>query len=421
MALLYNIFNSSLFKASGIYTITSIINSAIPFLLLPILTRYLSPEDYGIVSMFGVLTSIIGVFTGLSVHGAINRVYFEKSINFKEYVANCIIILFFSSLITFIAVFIFLDYIAKISGIPKNWVLIGVMLSFFQFVILVNLVIYQAQLKPKEYSIIQLSQTLINVILSLCFVIILAMRWEGRLLGQLIATMFVGFICFFILFNKWTEWKINTNYILNALKFGIPLIPHTIGGMLMAVSNRFIINNILGIEATGIFTVGLQIGMIIGLFADAFNRAYAPWLFGKLNQNNDLIKLKIVKFTYIYFVLIILFAIILGLTAPLFIKFLVGKDFRQSADVILWIALGNAFNGMYYMVTNYIFYVYKTQLLTWVTFVSGIINMPLTILLTKQNGIVGASQSYALTLLLFFILTWILSAKVYKMPWGLKL
>ncbi|WP_369412260.1 oligosaccharide flippase family protein [Geotalea toluenoxydans] len=62
------ILSSSLFRASGIYTISAVINSSIPFLMMPILTRFLTPTDYGIVSMFTVLVGIVSPFVGLNIH-----------------------------------------------------------------------------------------------------------------------------------------------------------------------------------------------------------------------------------------------------------------------------------------------------------------------------------------------------------------
>lgn len=420
MDLVYKIIRSSLFKASGIYTLTSILNSAIPFFLMPVLTRYLTPEDYGIVAMFTVLMSIVGVFTGLSVHGAINRVYFEKDVNFKEYVANCLFILIGSSLLTFIIVFIFLKYISKFSGIPSNWVLISVICSFFQFITLSNLVIYQAKMQAKYYSLIQIGQTILNFGLSVLLVVVLKMNWQGRLIANFLAVLLFGVLSFIILSKNYVEWKFNKDYIIHALKFGIPLIPHTIGGLLIATSSRFIITNMLGLREAGLYTAGFQIAMIIGIFADAFNRAYAPWLFDKLNSNDSIIKLKIVKFTYLYFMSIVIFALLLGFMAPILVNFFLGKEYYASKDVIMWISLGNAFNGMYYMVTNYIFYVYKTHILTWITFINGLLNVLLTISLVKYNGIEGAGQSYAIIMLFFFLLTWITSTKLYRMPWGLR-
>ena len=420
MQILKTIFSSSLFKASGAYTIFSIVNLAIPLFLLPLLTRYLSPADYGIVAMFSLLISIIGVFTGLSVHGAINRVYFEKGIDFKQYVANCIYILFLSTLIVFVIVYLFRNNISILSSVPSDWILIAVIVSFFQFLILSHLAIYQARLKAKEYGLIQIGQAGLNAILTIIFVVLIGMKWEGRLLAQLLAVVVVGIISFILISQHWAKWKSNWYYIFHSLKFGLPLIPHTIGGMLMVITSRFIINHLLGVKEVGIYTAGLQIGMVIGLLADAFNQAWVPWLFGKLNEDKYEIKLKIVKFTYAYFIVILLLALFLGFFAPFIVKTMFGKDFYSAKDVILWIALGYAFNGMYYMVANYIFYIYKTYILTWITLFCGSLNIPITYYMVKLNGVVGAAQSYAIVLLLSFVLTWFLSQKVYSMPWLLN-
>jgi O-antigen/teichoic acid export membrane protein len=413
-------FQSSLFKASGAYTLFSFFNSSISFLMLPILTRYLTPEDYGIVAMFSLLLSIVGVFTGLSVYGAIHRVYFEKEINFKEYVANCMYILIFSSAIVFVVSFVFLDYIAILTNVPKEWILVAIVISFFQFVTLSNLAIYQAQLKSKQYGFIQIGQGFLNAFLTIIFVAFLTMKWDGRLLSQFLATVVFGVFSYITIYNYYSFWKFNKQYVIHALRFGLPLIPHTIGGMFMLITDRLMINNLIGIREVGIYTAGLQIGMIIELLASSFNKAWGPWLFNRLNENKFEVKLKIVKFTYIYFVGMILLSIILGLSSLPIVKLFLGKSFYEAKDVIFWIALGGAFSGMYYMVVNYIFYSYKTHILALITFLSGILNIPATYFFIKINGYVGASQAYAIINFITFIWTWILSQKVYKMPWRLN-
>ncbi|MFN4219607.1 MAG: oligosaccharide flippase family protein [bacterium] len=416
MDLVYRVLNSSLFRASGVYVIGSFLNVSIPFLLLPILTRYLSPVDYGIISMFSLLLSVFGIFIGLSVHGAINRAYFEKEINFKEYVFNCILILVGSSILTLLISLLFLEFISKVTSVPKNWIPFAVVISFFQFIVSSTLSIYQARMIAKKYAIIQFSQVLINVILSIVFVVLIGWKWEGRILGIAISIVFTGLISIYILKN-WIELKFNINYIKHSLKFGIPLIPHSLGGIFMALTDRFIITNLLGIKETGIYTVGLQLGSIVILLADAFNKAYAPWLFKKLEQNDDSIKVKIVKFTYLYFILITIFALLTGYSGPYVTNFLIGKEFFDSAPVILWIALGGAFKGMYYMVINYIFYTHKTHILAWISFSGGMMNIPLTYFFVKRFGIEGAAFSYCMISFIIFVFTWIFSSQVYKMPW----
>ncbi len=410
--------HNSLFKSSFIYTFSSILNSAIPFLLLPILTRYLTPEDYGIVAMFNVVVSIVGTFTGLSVNGAIQREYYNKeNINFKVYVGNTMIILFASTLLTLLFSLLFEKIYIKYIPFDSLWMSLIVIMSSFQFLTLSNLALYQAQRKAFQYGLIQISQTLINVLLSILFVVMFHLNWQGRILGQLIAVLIVGLYSLYFLIKNWVDWEINIDYIKEALKFSIPLIPHTLGGMLIATADRFLITNLLGLEQTGIYMVGFQLGMVIGLLADSFNRAYVPWLFEKLNQNDTGIKYKIVKFTYLYFVGILLLACTVSIVFYISIDFIVGGKFIESRKIIFWIALGNAFNGMYYMVTNYMFYVYKTQYLMIITFITGVINIGLTYIFIKLFGVIGAAQAYMLSFLFIFIFTWIVSAKVYKMPW----
>ena len=412
-----SIFNNSLAKGSLVYTISSVINAAIPFFLLPILTRVLTPEDYGIVSIYTMLVSIYNIFMGLNLHGAINREYFNKDINFKVYVFNCIFVTSVAFSIISLISFIFSSQISNITKFPSQYIWNVIITSLFMQFLLLLLSIYQAQKKAIKYSIFQIVQTVINFTLSIILVVLLKQGWQGRLWANLIAYIIFGVVALIVLFLYYSKFKISINYILKSLKFGAPLLPHSLGGMLIAMWSRFVIANSLGLTETGLFTAAFQIASILTIIEDSFNRAYAPWLYEKLNLNNEQIKLKIVKFTYLYFASVFIFALFLGISSPYIVKILLGKDFTESAPIIIWIALGTAFNGMYYMVTNYIFYTYKTHILANITIFCGILNIPLTVFLTRINGTIGAGQSYAIIQFLFFILTWILSSMVYKMPW----
>lgn len=72
-----DIVNHKLFRNSFVYTGSNIIRNAIPFLLLPVLTHYLTPTDYGVVATFEVLLAIAIVFVSLSMHGAVAVNFFQ--------------------------------------------------------------------------------------------------------------------------------------------------------------------------------------------------------------------------------------------------------------------------------------------------------------------------------------------------------
>jgi O-antigen/teichoic acid export membrane protein len=388
--------------------------------MLPILTRFLTPLEYGIVAMFQVLVGIVGIFSGLATHGAISRQYYEReTINISKYITNCFYIWIVSSLFIGLVFYLFSEWISHFTDFPAEWLWAVLVVSAGQFIVSVVLILWQVQIKPIPYGTFQILLTLINVGLSLWFIVGFGMGWQGRVDGQVLAYLIFASLGLFILWkNGWlNKWTYESDYVKHALGFSLPLLPHSLGMWAIVMTDRILITNMVGVADTGVYVVGTQIGMIIGLLQHSFNQAWVPWLFSQLKKEDETIKLKIVKITYLYDILIFIAAILLVWISPWLLDFFVGNDFSGANDYVLWIALGYAFNGMYKMVTNYIFYAQKTAYLAAMTFLTAIVNIGLSYLLIRINGTVGAAQGTMLAFLLSFILTWIIANKTYKMPW----
>lgn len=404
---------------AAVYIGANILNAAIPFLLLPVLTRVLSPADYGTVAMFGIVVSILSAFTGVSVHGVVAVRYFQlNAANHRRYVGACLAILVASTMVVLTAVALLHRWLVALTGVPLDWWIIAVLVSAAQVVVSIRLSLWQVQRKAMKYGGFQISQSVGNAGLTLLFVLAFGWSWEGRVGAMSIATGCAALAAIALLMiNQEFTARFDRTHIRDALKFGVPLIPHTLGGFLMTAVDRFMITNMLDIGQAGIYMVGMQIGMVLGLLTDSFNRAYAPWLMEKL-QGNDLdVDKKIVKGTYFYFFCVMLLAIGIGNLAPSLFSLLVGEKFRAAADVTVYIALGYAFGGMYYMVTNYVFYYGSTARLALITLGSGILNIIFNYYLIKANGYVGAAQAFMLAQAFSFLGTWYLAATARKMPW----
>lgn len=408
----------TLVRSMATYASANIVNSAIPFLLLPVLTRVLSPAEYGAVAMFTTLMTVLSAFTGLSLHGAVSVRYFSKDTDHPRFVGTCLAVLGVSTFVVLLIVWLFSAPLSNSINLPLPWLLAAVLGSAIQAIINIRLVVWQVKGEAVRYSFFQVSQTLLNLSLSLCLILAFGMGWEGRGVGMVVAISIFGALAIFSLqFSGRIIWNPDRDYIKAALRFGIPLIPHSLGAMMMSMSDRFIIMYLLGATATGNYAVGAQVGMLVGILADAFGKAFAPHLYGGLKDADDSARLKIARQCLVAFLFFLLLAVIYVMVLPYVYQLLVSEAYGASLEVAQIIGFGNAFMGMYYVVSGFIFFSEKTGILSRLTISIGLLNIGLTFFLVDYMGVLGAAWSYTATQFLFFLGAWYIANRVYPMPW----
>ena len=280
-----------MFKSTVIYTLSSILSAVFPFLLLPILTRLLSPEEYGQIAMFIIFTSALGALIGLSVHGAANRRFFDEDVSHIElarFNGNCVYILLVSTAFS-VLILSFIDTVlADFLGIPIVWIYLGVISVFFSFVLNIRLGQWQIREKAKQVGFTQVTNSLLACLFSLLLIVLLNFGAEGRIYGITLTSVIVGILSYYTLrSDELILFEFNIRDFTDALAFGVPLIPHVLGGFLLLSVDRLVINKELGLEMTGIYMVAVSLGSVLNLVFNGVNKAYSPWLFGQLKRNNN--------------------------------------------------------------------------------------------------------------------------------------
>jgi len=418
---LLTLLKGPLFAQAGVYMVVGFVGPLLGFLFMPLFTRVLSPEDYGLASMFSVLCGILASFVGINTHGAVARKYIEKeSVDFPLYLSNCIFILFISSVIASFFIWFFHNQIAIYTHFPASWLWLVVLFAVGQHLIRLLQTLFQMQQKPFRYATVSLLATVSSVLLSLFLVVGLGMDWRGRIVSKAIPIVFLSFgVILFFLKTGYLKFKLNKKYIKHALNFGVPLIPHALGMYLISMTDRLLIVNMVGLKDLGIYSVGAQVGMIVGMCQSGFSQAWLPVFYKKLKQNSVTTNRKVVKFIYLYDTILLLGALGFGLLCiPLF-KYVLGDRFSGAGIYVVWIMVGYAFNGMYKMSGGFLFYAEKTKYLPFITAFTAIVNVIFSYWLIKMNGSIGAAQGTMLAYLISFILTASIAGKVYKMPWKL--
>jgi O-antigen/teichoic acid export membrane protein len=411
---------AGLFTGSSLYLISNIANAMVPFLLLPLLTRYLAPEEYGLVSIFQALTTGLLAFVGLNTVGAAVRHYYDvdSKAQLASYVGGCFKILAISALAVLGVMLVLRKPAVDLAGLPSEWLLLSVLASAGLFAVNMRLGLWQVQGKALAFGSLQVSLGVLNAAITLILVIPFGLGAEGRMAAILLAPLLLGCISIVLLRNDGLlDLRRSGPEMKEALAFGVPLAPHVLGLFLLSAGDRFVINSILGAESVGIYMVAMQISLGIGLVFDAFNKAFVPWLFARLKKDEQALRQQIVAITYSCFGGAFLLAGGLVFAGPILVYLLAGKDYHSALDYLGILAFGQAFHGLYLMVTNYAFYARKTGLLSLVTMLSGVLGIVLLWLVVPVWGLQGAAMAYLATMATRFLLTWGLAQYCHPMPW----
>jgi len=412
-----------LLKDFLLYGMSIFLTSGISFFLLPILTKFLSPKDYGIVSLFQSFFNISLILIGLGMENYVKLIYFKEPQFFKENLVNVLSIAYLNSVsLIFLGIIMNATPVmnSMLPDFPHFLFLVAFFSGFCGFLGSLYLTIQQIKRQTIMYIKFQMSQFIINVFLSL-FLVYIGLKWIGRISGIVSSYLLTGFWVLFWIYRR-ENIKIKGTFLFfkntrRILRFSLPTILHSLGSWMITNVDKLFINKMIGIEEVGIYSVGYKIGMVIGILAAAFNRAWVPYFFSKLSLKDRSCYVRIVKITYIYFVIILLASLVWTLFSRILINVVLGTKYRDAQNYVLWISLAYALNGMYFMVVNYIFFAEKTIYLSFIIPSSALLNVVLDYFFIKYFGAVGAAIATTITYAVIFLVTWVLSNKVYKMPW----
>jgi O-antigen/teichoic acid export membrane protein len=375
--------------------------------------------------MFQVLYVGITALLSLSIVKASSRKYYDMETfdtkgasNLIVYNSNCISLVTILFLMFYGFAYFLKGQISTAIGIPSTWVLMAVLVAYFNILAQFRLSQWQVRLKALNYGAFQFCIGLVNLSVSIVLVVFLSMNSEGRVLGILYTGMLSGIFALFFL-NKDDVIRfgsmLNFNYVKEIVTFGLPLLPHAVGFYLLSFSDRFIINEQLGVKDTGIYLAALQLSMVLHVLFSSFDKAFLPWLFAKLKANRELTE--VVKITYLLMIGFLIIAWITFYLSPFLVLFILGAKYLPAANFIGYLFLGQVFYGMYLLVANYIFYAKKNAWISTLTITSGIFHVSLTYLFVNLYGLVGVGYAFTLSKAMQFIGAWFLAIKSYPMPW----
>lgn len=415
--------NSSLVRDTFLYTLTDAFGKAIGFIILPFLSYYLSPDDLGLATNFSVLTSITVLLAGNAMVNALPYFYYEQnSAQRKSFISNLLILCFVICLILLLTLFLLQGAAINYLKLDFKVILLAIPVTFAQLIQNANLVLCRLEEKPKLFAIYQISYIVLHVGLMVFLVIVLKLGGYGRIYADIIAFVVMALFHLYRLIKAgYIEVKINYGYIKDLLKFGLPLLPHSLSFWLKGGADKIIITNFCGLYQNGLYSMALTMNSIYNLVSNALMNAYVPSLQKRLSsvkeENLENEKRSVIKQNYLIVAVFSAIAVLAVGAAWFILNYLVESKYQESFKFVPLLILGQWIYCIYNLSIQYVYKQKKTLILGIITFTGSVIQVGLTWLFVKLFGVIGVAYSAVIGSLLISLGVFVYSNKVYPMPW----
>ncbi len=409
-------------KHSSIYGIGSVVGQVVGFLLLPLYTHYLSPADYGVLSLINITVSMIGIVVGMNVSSAMSRFYFDNTEDKKrKLVVSTIYVL------SFLLVGIFLSSLILLTTPLSNLVfntdeysshfLVALIGLAAGIIVDIGLVYLRIKTLSFRFINITIARLLINVGLNIYFIVYLETGLIGIFYSALIEKVFFVFIITIPILVK-TKLYFSFHLAKDMVNYSFPLIFSNILRVFINESDKYFINYFFSPIETGLYSISQKISTSVHiLITSPFIQTYNPRRF-------EIMKTANAKETYAqvltYYLLAIgTFGLLLSLFSQELIVLMTTEEFYSAKLFIPLLVLSMIIFGMRYHFQIGILIKKKTKYLLYINFFAGIINLLLNFVMISRFGIWGAVLSINVSYGITTVLNYIVSQKLYRINFDL--
>jgi O-antigen/teichoic acid export membrane protein len=408
---------ASILRASGVYVAATSASAAVGFLLLPILTRVLTPEDFGVLGLlaatFGILSAVVGLNPTLMVTARFAILSPER---IRELISASVPITLATAVVAWITL-LFVGRVWSDFRLP-NWAFL--MLAAMAMVGVyrnVGMTLLQMRHRPKEYAALEIGGAGLGGLLALLLVVGFGLDWRGKFFADAASVIVLGAgLSVYLIRHDFLKLRIPARALRELVVYSAPLTAHALSFWAINAQDRYFVAGMVGVGAVGIYSVAYSFGNILNLVHAGVMRGFAPHFYerARLGEHE---RREIVRFTYGYVLVSILGWVVFVAATWLLVPAYLGPAFGASVSLIPWVALGYTFNAVRNVMTGYLYIAERTGLIGGLTGSAAVLNAGLNLMFIGWWGTLGAAIATAVTFAFIAALTTVFAVRLHPMPW----
>lgn len=368
------------------YLVLNILAALFPLLLIPVLTRELSQDDYGRISLFMTFVMVGNLFS-FNLQTYLRKIDVDKPEDSKK----CLSSIWVSILLAFC----FLSVLAIITdlfldnffGFEFSWVYIILLLWFLQISANFIFTLFEIRGKTEHTGCWNLIFSAVIFVFTYIFVVIYKFGWEGRIFASIVFALCFQLPIFIWLFKRESlgikfDWRLTKD----AFSFGLPLMPIMFGNYFLMYSDRFFIMSFLNLKDLGIYAVGLQLAMCIKLLNISISPIWSKYIFESYRNKNVN---KVINNIFIITLVLVIISYLLSLILPHILSGFVDVRYHECFGILLLLFFIESLRGVVLLFTPIFTYNNRGSMVSYSIVFVSIFNFLLNLYLIPLYGLQG--------------------------------
>lgn len=401
---------------SVVYGLGGVLPKIVGVLLIPVYTRYLSPSDYGVMSLAALLAVLFGQLVLLGTAGSVTRFYrtddTQDEAGAGSYLFTVVLFdLLFAAVVTGAVLLVGPSVTESLSAtVPfRPYLAVAFLGAFLGIPLTLLQSALRARGKAARYTMMSLASFLLNTAFTLYFVVLGREGALGSLKGTAVSA---GLLAPYLLWELSRLWRVRFSgpALSKALWFGIPLVPHAFAGWLVGYADRYVLGRFRSTTEVGLYSLAYSVGLGMSIVATAVNQAWTPAFYDIAETVDGPARLR--RLTTIYGAVVTLLGCAFVLFSRELTQVLASPAYREAAVLTPIVVCGYYLQAIYFVTVTPIFFMKKTNLLFAITGPAAVVNLAANFLLIPRWGMYAAAWVTVATFAVLAGGAWVVSSHV---------
>lgn len=335
-------------KDTLIFVLGSVLRRASQFLLLPIYVRYLTPADYGMLSLLLVASSLLFMVPSSVAGPSLFRSYYDyqtKEDHAMVVSTALFLCLGIAGLMLFLGILFARWLSALLTGDPQYGKATVLMLLYgvTQSINYVLLAVFRAQRWSVRYNVLSVISAAVSVVATFYLLVVQSMNVLGAVMGLLVGGLVSALLSIWMV-RSYLQPRVSLVELKKMVQYGLPYIPANFANFAQNSADRVIIQSLLGPAAVGIYALARQLGQIVDLlFVQPFGMVFPAIVF---SAEHDPRAKEFYARLLTYFLLIAVFlGLVVSLLAEDIICLMAEPSYWGAGPIVPWICLAAILYG----------------------------------------------------------------------------